>query len=77
MPEEGRFSQFKRFVVGTSIPSHLAHHERMTRVTALAALSSEALSSVACATEEVLRMPILGRRRAGADLRRADLVLMR
>jgi len=59
MPEEGLLSQFKRFIVGKPIPSHLAHHERLSRVTGLAILSSDALSSVAYATEEVLRVLIL------------------
>ena len=38
MPEEGLLAQFKRFVVGKPIPSHLAHHERLSRVTGLAVL---------------------------------------
>ena len=59
MPEEGLLSQFKRFVVGKPIPAHLAHHERLSRVTGLAVLSSDALSSVAYATEEILRVLIL------------------
>jgi amino acid transporter len=57
--EEGLLSQLKRFVVGKPIPSHLAHHERLSRVTGLAVLSSDALSSVAYATEEILRVLIL------------------
>ncbi len=59
MSEEGVFYQFKHFIVGKPIPSHLAHHERLSRVTGLAVLSSDALSSVAYATEEVLRVLIL------------------
>ena len=59
MAEEGLFSQFKRFVVGRPIPSHLAHHERLSRVTGLAVLSSDPLSSVAYATEEILRVLVL------------------
>src|SRR6185295_864534 len=57
--EEAPFSAFKRLVVGKPIPSHLAHHERLSRVTGLAVLSSDALSSVAYATEEVLRVLVL------------------
>jgi amino acid transporter len=57
--EEGLYSQFKRFVVGKPIPSHLAEHERLSKVTGLAVLSSDALSSVAYATEEVLRVLVL------------------
>jgi amino acid transporter len=56
---EGLLSQLKRLVVGRPIPSHLAHHERLSRVTGLAVLSSDALSSVAYATEEILRVLIL------------------
>jgi len=59
MPEEGLFGQLKRFVVGEPIPSHLAHHERLSRVTGLAVLSSDPLSSVAYATEEILRVLVL------------------
>jgi amino acid transporter len=46
----------KRLIVGRPIPSHLAHHERFSRVTGLAVLSSDPLSSVAYATEEILRV---------------------
>ena len=59
MPEEGLFSQVKQFVVGKPIPSHLAHHERLSRFTGLAVLSSDPLSSVAYATEEILRVLVL------------------
>jgi hypothetical protein len=46
--DQSGFSGFKRFLLGKPIPSHLAHHERLSRVTGLAVLSSRALSSVAC-----------------------------
>ena len=59
MPEEGLLSQVKQLVVGEPIPSHLAHHERLSRFTGLAVLSSDPLSSVAYATEEILRVLIL------------------
>jgi amino acid transporter len=45
----------KQMLVGKPIPSHLAHHERYSKATGLAILSSDALSSVAYATEEILR----------------------
>jgi len=45
----------KHVLVGKPIPSHLAHHERYSRASGLAILSSDALSSVAYATEEILR----------------------
>src|SRR5438067_7633659 len=53
MAEQSAFS-LKRFLVGQPIPSHLAHHERLSRVTGLAVLSSDALSSVAYATDFIL-----------------------
>ena len=53
-------SQLKRVLVGAPIPSHDAHHERLSRVTGLAVLSSDALSSVAYATEEILRVLLVG-----------------
>jgi amino acid transporter len=53
LPEDSAFS-LKRFLVGKPIPSHLAHHERLSRVTGLAVLSSDALSSVAYATDFIL-----------------------
>ena len=59
MPAEGLLSQAKRLLVGEPIPSHLAHHERFSRFTGLAVLSSDALSSVAYATEEILRVLVL------------------
>lgn len=60
MSDGGAFSSFKRFVLGRPIPTHLAHHERLSKVTGLAVLSSDALSSVAYATEEILRVLVVG-----------------
>ncbi len=60
MSNEGFLSQVKRVFVGTPIPTHLAHHERFSRTTGLAILSSDALSSVAYATEEILRVLLIG-----------------
>ena len=58
---EGSFlGQVKRLIVGAPIPSRDAHHERLSRVTGLAILSSDALSSVAYATEEILRVLLIG-----------------
>jgi amino acid transporter len=51
---EGAPFSIKRFLVGQPIPSHLAHHERLSKVTGLAVLSSDALSSVAYATDFIL-----------------------
>ncbi len=45
----------KHWLVGKPIPSHQAQHERYTKASGLAILSSDALSSVAYATEEILR----------------------
>ena len=60
MAEESFLGQLKRLIVGAPIPSHLAHHERFSRVTGLAVLSSDPLSSVAYATEEILRVLAVG-----------------
>ena len=49
----------KRFLIGRPIPSERAIHERLTKVKALAVLSSDALSSVAYATEETLTILVL------------------
>ena len=54
MPEESSFPTLKRLLVGKPIPSHQAHHERLSRVTGLAVLSSDALSSVAYATDFII-----------------------
>ena len=54
MPAESSFPTLKRLLVGKPIPSHLAHHERLSRVTGLAVLSSDALSSVAYATDFII-----------------------
>jgi amino acid transporter len=58
--EESFLGQVKRLIVGAPIPSRLAHHERFSRITGLAVLSSDALSSVAYATEEILRVLTIG-----------------
>ena len=60
MPERGAYSYLKRLLLGRPIPTHLAHNERLSRVTGLAVLSSDALSSVAYATEEILRVLVAG-----------------
>jgi amino acid transporter len=46
-------------LIGRQLPSRLAHRERLSRLTGLAVLSSDALSSVAYATEEIVRVLIL------------------
>src|SRR5262245_37638752 len=53
MSEDAAFS-LKRFLVGKPIPSRLAPHGRLSRVTGLAVLSSDALSSVAYATDFIV-----------------------
>lgn len=55
MPSDSVVIGLKRLLVGRRIPSHLAHRERLGVSTGLAILSSDALSSVAYATEEILR----------------------
>jgi amino acid transporter len=52
--EENVLRKLKRWVVGTPLSSEMIQHERIPKWKALAVLSSDALSSVAYATEEVL-----------------------
>lgn len=54
------YQALKRLLVGRPIPSFRAHHERLSRPAGLAVLSSDPLSSVAYATEEVLRVLMVG-----------------
>jgi amino acid transporter len=56
----GALASLKRMLLGRPIPTHLAHHERLSKITGLAVLSSDALSSVAYATEEILRVLVIG-----------------
>lgn len=51
--------QFKRVVIGSPLTTAQASHERLTKPKALAVLSSDALSSVAYATEEIMRVLLL------------------
>jgi amino acid transporter len=53
------FSGLKRFFVGRPLPTALARHERLSKFTGLAIFASDNLSSVAYATEEVLRVLIV------------------
>jgi amino acid transporter len=58
--DESFLGQARRFLVGRPIPSSLAHDQRLSKATGLAVLSSDPLSSVAYATEEVLRVLMIG-----------------
>lgn len=51
--------QLKRLFVGTPLPTAQQRHERLGKATALATFASDALSSVAYATEEILLVLIL------------------
>ena len=48
------FSQVKQFLLGKTLPTSAHDEERLTKAAALAVLSSDALSSVAYATQETL-----------------------
>jgi len=52
-------SPLKRLLVGAPIPTAQARHERLSRRAALAVFASDALSSVAYATEEILLILVL------------------
>lgn len=49
-------TRIKRTLIGQPLTTSAAAHERLTKLKALAVLSSDALSSVAYATEEILRV---------------------
>jgi len=48
------FARFKQILVGRTLPSDAEKHERLTKIKALAVFSSDAISSSAYATEEIL-----------------------
>jgi amino acid transporter len=52
-------SLLKRWIVGKPMPLAQARHERLSKTVALAVFSSDALSSVAYATEEILLVLVL------------------
>ena len=52
--------RIKRFLIGAPIPTARADHERLTKFKALAVLSSDAISSVAYATEAILLTLVAG-----------------
>lgn len=54
LPHPGAYS-LKRLILGPALPTSQLIHERLGKSTALAIFSSDALSSVAYATEEMLR----------------------
>jgi amino acid transporter len=47
-------AELKRFIIGRALKTEQASHERLAKKTALAVFSSDALSSTAYATEEIL-----------------------
>jgi amino acid transporter len=53
------FSSVKRLLVGQPLPTAVARHERLSKVTGLAIFASDNLSSVAYATEEILRVLVV------------------
>jgi amino acid transporter len=57
---KGPLAIVRRLLFGSPIPTAHEAHERLTKVKALAVFSSDALSSVAYATEEIMKVLILG-----------------
>lgn len=53
------YSRLKRFLLGESLPTSASIHERLSNATGLAVLASDALSSVAYATQETLLVLLL------------------
>jgi len=54
-----RLNALKRLLVGRPLPTAQARHERLSKATGLAIFASDNLSSVAYATEEILRVLVL------------------
>jgi amino acid transporter len=54
-----RLSRLKRAFLGSPLPTAQSRHERLAKSTALAVFASDALSSVAYATEEILLVLVL------------------
>jgi amino acid transporter len=52
-------NRLKHILVGSPIPTAREAHERLTKLQALAVFSSDALSSVAYATEEIMKVLVL------------------
>jgi amino acid transporter len=55
----GFLNRVKHVVLGSPIPTARESHERLTKLKALAVFSSDALSSVAYATEEIMKVLVL------------------
>jgi len=53
------YCRLKRFLLGESLPTSASIHERLSNATGLAVLASDALSSVAYATQETLLVLLL------------------
>ncbi|MBV9389046.1 MAG: APC family permease, partial [Chroococcidiopsidaceae cyanobacterium CP_BM_ER_R8_30] len=53
------FTRLKEILIGKTLPTSASSHERLNKAAALAVLSSDALSSVAYATEEILKVLVL------------------
>jgi amino acid transporter len=64
------YSTLKRIFIGPPIPSSEEHHQRLTKKIALAVFASDAISSTAYATEEILLVLVA----AGGYAAFADLV---
>ena len=64
-----RLTLVKRWLVGPPMPLAQARHERLSKRIALAVFSSDVLSSVAYATEEILLVLVL----AGSAATRLDI----
>ncbi len=55
----GALTQIKHFLIGAPLATAAAPHERLNKIRALAVFSSDAVSSVAYATEEVMKVLVL------------------
>jgi hypothetical protein len=56
MPIISRLDNLRRVLIGSPLPTSAQHEERFNNADALAILSSDALSSVAYATQEIVQV---------------------
>ncbi|MFN8559392.1 MAG: APC family permease, partial [Dehalococcoidia bacterium] len=79
MPKSGwarRAADLRRVLLGRPLATSASHHERLSKATALAVFSSDALSSVAYATQEILLVLVLAGAAALGHLIPISLAIM-
>jgi Cys-tRNA(Pro) deacylase len=71
------YSNLKRFLLGRPLATHEEEHQRLPKLIALAVFASDAISSTAYATEEILLVLVPGSRQLDWPKLRAHLGVSR